>query len=97
MILTFIEVMVMVLNATFNNISVVLWRSVLLVKKPEYPEKTTNLSQVNYELYHIISITSPSAGFELTTLVVIVTDCTCICKSNYNTIMTAPTFIGGGK
>jgi len=27
-------------------------------------------------------------GLELTTLVVIETDCTCSCKSNYNTIMT---------
>jgi hypothetical protein len=30
----------MVFNATFNNIAVILWQSVLLV------EKTTNLSQV---------------------------------------------------
>ena len=28
----------MVFNATFNNIS---WRSVLVMEKPEYPEKTT--------------------------------------------------------
>jgi len=34
----------MVFNVTFNNISVILWRSVLLVK--EYPEKTTEMSQV---------------------------------------------------
>jgi len=33
---------VMVLNTTFNNISVISWRSVLLV---EYPEKTTDLPQ----------------------------------------------------
>jgi len=32
----------MVLNTTFNNISVISWRSVLLV---EYPEKTTDLPQ----------------------------------------------------
>jgi len=75
--------MVMVFNATFNNISVILWQSILLVeetgvpgenhrpvarfigggnrstrrkpptcrkfnwwRKPEYPEKTTDLSQV---------------------------------------------------
>jgi hypothetical protein len=36
--------MVMELNATFNNISVILWQSVLLMeKKPEYPEKTINI------------------------------------------------------
>jgi hypothetical protein len=36
---------VMVLNATFKNISVISLWSVLLVdrRKPEYPEKTTNL------------------------------------------------------
>ena len=37
-------------NATFNNISVILWQSVLLL---EDPEKTTNLSQVTDKLYHI--------------------------------------------
>jgi len=31
----------MVLNATFNNISAILWQSVLLVQ--EYSEKTTDL------------------------------------------------------
>jgi len=38
----------MVFNATFNNISVISWRSVLLV------EKTTDLSQVTDKLYHIM-------------------------------------------
>jgi len=37
-----------VLNATFNNISVILWQSVLLV------EKTTDLSQVTDKLYRIM-------------------------------------------
>jgi len=38
-----------VLNATFNNISVISWWSVLLA---EEPEKTTDLSQVTDKLYH---------------------------------------------
>jgi hypothetical protein len=38
----------MVLKATFNNISVISWLSVLLV------EKTTDLSQVTDKLYHIM-------------------------------------------
>jgi hypothetical protein len=33
----------MVFNATFNNISAISWLSVLVVGKPECPEKTTEL------------------------------------------------------
>ena len=69
------KVRFMVFNATFNNISVISWRSVLLV------EKTTD------KLYHImlyIEYTSPE--FKLTMLVVIGTDCTNSCKFNYHTI-----------
>ena len=44
----------MVFNATFNNISVISWRSVLLVRKPEYPEKTTDLPQVTDKRYNIM-------------------------------------------
>ena len=43
----------MVFNATFNNILAISWRSVLLVEEIEYPEKTTDLPQVNDNLYHI--------------------------------------------
>jgi hypothetical protein len=39
-------------HATFNNISVISWRSVLLVEEPELPEKTTDLSQVTDYIYH---------------------------------------------
>ena len=41
----------MMFNATFNDISVILWWSVLLV---EDPEKTTDLPQVTDKLYHIM-------------------------------------------
>ena len=40
----------MVFNATFNNISVILWQSVLLLVKPEYLDKTTDLPQVTDKL-----------------------------------------------
>ena len=36
----------MVFNATFNNISVISWQSVLVVGETRVPEKTTNLPQV---------------------------------------------------
>ena len=41
----------MVFNATFNNISVISWRSVFLV---EETEKNTDFSQVTDKLYHIM-------------------------------------------
>jgi hypothetical protein len=72
----------MVFNATFNNISVISWRSALLV------EETTDLMQVTDKLYHIMLNTSPCVGFVLTTLVVIGTDCIGSCKSKCHTIMT---------
>jgi hypothetical protein len=47
-------IMVMVFNATFNNISFILWRSVLLVEEIGGPGETTNLSQVTDKLYYIM-------------------------------------------
>ena len=44
----------MLFNATFNNISVIPWRSVFLVVETGVPAKTTDLSQVTDKLYHII-------------------------------------------
>jgi hypothetical protein len=46
-------VRVMVLNATFNNASVISWRSVLLVVETEYSEKATDLAKVSDNIYHI--------------------------------------------
>jgi hypothetical protein len=42
-------------------------------RKPEYPEKTTDLRLVTEKRYHIM-------------LVVICTDCICSCKSNHHTM-----------
>ena len=42
----------MVFNATFNNILIISWRSVVLLT--EFPEKTTDLSQVADKLFHVM-------------------------------------------
>ena len=70
-------------NATFNNISVISWRSVLLV------EETTDLSQVTDKLYHMLyRVHLAWAGFKLTMLVAISTNCMGSYKFNYQTITT---------
>ena len=80
-------------NATFNNISVIYrggqfywWR------KPEYPEKTTDLQQVTDKLYHIMlyRVHLAWAGYELTNVSNDRHSCIGSHKSNYHTIMTAP-------
>ena len=57
-----------------------------MCRKLEYPKTTTDLSQVTDKLHHIMLCTSPWAGVEPTTSVVIGTDCIGNCKSNYHTI-----------
>ena len=84
-------VRIMVFNATFNSTSVISWRSVLLARTGVHGENHgpavshwQTLSHVMLYQVHLVW-----ARFEVTTLVVIGTDCIGIYKSNYHTITTA--------
>ena len=85
----------MLFNAIFNSISIISWWSVLLVQETGVPGEQP---QVADKLYHIMLywVNLVWAWFELSTLVMIGTNCTGSCKSNYHTI-TSPTapFLGG--
>jgi hypothetical protein len=70
-----VMVRVRVFSATFKNISVISCRSIVYWWGK--PEKTTEKPCIEY--------TTPWTVFELATLVVIGTECTGSCKSNYHT------------
>ena len=64
----------MVFNATFNNISVTLWRSVILVGETGLPREIHRPIASHWQILShksIIKYISPWAGFELTTLTTI--------------------------
>jgi hypothetical protein len=71
----------MMFNATFINISIISWRSVLLEEDTRWPGENHRPVASCIILY-----TSPWSIFELTTSVVIGTDCICSCLSNYHVI-----------
>jgi hypothetical protein len=74
----------MALNATFNNIVVKSWRSVLLVEKTGVSTENHRPAANHWQIYSIMlyQVHLAWVGFDLTTLVVISTDCTGSCKSN---------------
>jgi hypothetical protein len=75
----------MVFNTTFNNISAISRRPVLLVEETGVPGKNHQPAACHWMLYwvHLAWV-----GFDLITLVVIGTDCIGSYKSNYHTITT---------
>ena len=91
LIIILLRVKVRVFNATFNNISVISWQSVLLVEEIGVPKEnhwpvasnwqTLSCNVVSSTLHH-------EQVFKFTTLVVIDTDCIVSCISNYHTITT---------
>jgi hypothetical protein len=66
-----------VFNVTFNNISVISWRSILLVEEIRVPGENLRNATLAEKLYRIMLYRVHFAwpGFELSTLVVIGTDC----------------------
>jgi len=49
----------MVFDATLSNISVISWRSALLVEETGGPGETTDLPQVTDKIYHIMLYSLP--------------------------------------
>ena len=86
-----LRVRVIVFNATFNKIVTISWRSVLLVEKTGVPGENHRPAPSHWQtLSHCIIYTSSWPGFELTTVMLIGTDCTGSCKSNYYMVIVAP-------
>ena len=89
----------MMFNATFKNISDISWLPFLLVKETgSSSRKKNNRPAVSHwQIYHIMlhRVHLAWARFELTTLVVIGTDCIGSCKSNYHEITTTTTPLFG--
>ena len=81
----------MVFNTTFNNISVISCQSVLLVEETGVPQENHWPAASHWQtLSHNLVSSTPrhERGWNSLLLVVIDTDCTGSCKSNYHTITT---------
>ena len=76
-----------------SSISLILWRSVLLLEETGVPRENHRLVECRRQTYHIMlyRIHFAWAVFELPTVVVIGTDCIGSYKSNYHTITTVTT------
>jgi hypothetical protein len=55
----------MMLNTAFNNNYVIAWWFVLLVEKPEYPEKTTDLIEKGFNAVFQFNAKKGTIGYVL--------------------------------
>ena len=78
-------VRIVMFNATFNKISVISGQSVLLVEETKVPGENHRPVASHWQTWSH-NVVSSTPCHELTILVVIGTDCTGSCKSNYHTI-----------
>jgi hypothetical protein len=85
-----VRVRIMVFNATFNNSVAISWQSVLLVKDTGVCGENHRPAARHWQLYNIrlYRVHLAWARLELTTLVVIGTDCKGSLKSYFHTIST---------
>jgi len=83
----------MVFNASSNNFSFISWRSVLLMEEIGVPRENHRPAASHWQTlsHNVVWLEGAWARLELTTLVVIDTDCTGSCKSNHYTITTTTT------
>ena len=87
-VMFWVRVRVMVFNVIFNNISVISWRSVLLVEETGIQEKTRQTLSHNVESStpHLSRIRTHTVSGDST-------DCIGSCKSNYHTITMTPVIL----
>jgi hypothetical protein len=91
-------VMVMVFNATFNNISAISWRSVLLVEETGVPGENHQAAVSHRQTlsHNVVSSTPRLSEIRTHSIVMICTGCIGSCESNYHmiTTTTAPAIQG---